>query len=144
MNFQWLQLRIGEEQDRRRREEVILARLPLALEELHTSLAACVQDYRDAFGPESASIELHPKGIRIEARESEEREWRKAGEVEISSVPAIPGFEVQRGAARLVIEVGMLPGDKLFFRDRASDQYVSMEELTRRILDRVFFPKLGE
>jgi hypothetical protein len=36
----------------------------------------------------------------------------------------------------------MLPGDKLFFRDREKDQYVSMEEVTHRALDRAFFPKL--
>jgi hypothetical protein len=41
-----------------------------------------------------------------------------------------------------MIEVGLLPGDKLFFRDH--DEFLTMEELTRRILDRAFFPKLGE
>jgi hypothetical protein len=41
-----------------------------------------------------------------------------------------------------MIEVGLLPGDKLFYRDQ--DQFVTMEELTRRILDRALFPKLGE
>jgi len=40
-----------------------------------------------------------------------------------------------------MIEVGLLPGDKLFYRDQ--DEFITGEELTRRILDRALFPKLG-
>jgi hypothetical protein len=32
----------------------------------------------------------------------------------------------------------------VFFRDRVLDKYLNMEDLTRRILDRALFPKLGE
>jgi hypothetical protein len=144
MSFQWVQMRIGEEADRRRREAEILARLPVVLAELHGSLAACLHDFTEAFGPESAAIELRDLAIHVEARELLNGEWRKTGEVEVLAAPAIPGFDVRRGASHTVIEVGVLPGEKLFFRDRESDQYVSMEELTRRILDRVLFPRLGE
>ena len=35
MSFQWLQMRITEEKDRRAREAQILERLPRALDELH-------------------------------------------------------------------------------------------------------------
>ena len=61
-------------------------------------------------------------------------------------VPTLPGIQIDNGNGGdpLLIEIGLLPGDKLFFRDRAQDQYVTMEDLTRRILDREFFPKLGE
>jgi len=34
----------------------------------------------------------------------------------------------------------VLAGDKLFYRD--GDEYITLEELTRRILDRALFPKL--
>jgi hypothetical protein len=40
--------------------------------------------------------------------------------------------------------VGVLPSDKLYYRDCEQDKYLTMEELTRRILDRVLFPKLRE
>jgi hypothetical protein len=42
----------------------------------------------------------------------------------------------------LEIVVGLLPGDMLFYRD--GDKYLTMEELTRRILDQALFPKLAE
>src|ERR1700682_3962854 len=44
MSFQWLQMRIQEEKERRQREANILERLPRALEELHRSLIVCVED----------------------------------------------------------------------------------------------------
>jgi len=40
--------------------------------------------------------------------------------------------------------VGLLPSDKLFYRDRAQDKYIAMDELTRRVLDRALFPALPE
>ena len=52
--------------------------------------------------------------------------------------------QIDRAGRPLTIEVGMLPGDKLYFRDMELDQYVTAEELTRRILDRGMFPKLPE
>ena len=44
----------------------------------------------------------------------------------------------------LAIEVGVLPSDNLFYRDREQDLYLTLEDLTKRILDRVLFPKLTE
>jgi hypothetical protein len=43
-----------------------------------------------------------------------------------------------------MVEVGLLPDDKVFYRDRDQDKYLTVEELTRRILDRSLFPKLAE
>jgi len=137
-------MRITEEQDRRDREAIILERLPRAAAELHLSLSACVKSYIAAFGAESAAIEWAPPAIRIVVREQQDGRWREQGKIEILSVPAIPGFQIDRSGASLLVEVGMLDGDRVFFRDRELDQYLSMEELTRRILDRTLFPKLRE
>jgi hypothetical protein len=41
----------------------------------------------------------------------------------------------------LDIELGLLPGDKMYYKD--GDKFLTMEELTRRILDRSLFPKLA-
>ena len=80
--------------------------------------------------------------IRLTVREEQEGKWQQRAKVEMSIVASLPGFRIDRGGDPLMIEVGLLPGDKLFFRDQ--DQFVTMEELTRRILDRALFPKLGE
>lgn len=136
MTFQWLQMRISEENDRRRREKNTLERLPKALEEVRTNIESCVTAYCAAFGQDAARATGDSKVIRISTADQR---------VEVSLDPLIPGFQIHRaGADSLIVEVGLLPGDKLFFRDRARDQYVTMEELTRRVLDRIFFPKLGE
>ena len=142
MSFQWLQMRISEEKDRRQREAQILERLPRALEEVHRSLAGCIETYTQAFGPEAADIQLQGSRIRIAIREIEDGKWVQHARIEVAGVPAVPGFRIEGGAEPLVIEVGMLPGDKLFYKDQ--EQYLTMEELTRRILDRAFFPKLAE
>jgi hypothetical protein len=135
-------MRVQEEQARREREAQILARLPRALEEICRHLAACVEVYAGAFGPESADIHLQASKIRITVREEQDGKWQQRAKVEMSIVPGLPGFRIERGGEPLMIEVGLLPGDKLFYRDQ--DQFITMEELTRRILDRAFFPKLGE
>ena len=142
MSFQWFQMRVQEEQERREREAQILARLPRALEETYRNLAACVEAYAGAFGPESADIHLQASKIRIAVREEQEGKWQQRAKIEVSIMASLPGFRIERGGEPLMIEVGLLPGDKLFYRDQ--DQFLSMEELTRRILDRAFFPKLGE
>jgi hypothetical protein len=142
MSFQWLQLRIQEEQERRQREAEILARLPRALEEAHRHLAGCIEAYAEAFGPESADIHLHASKIRIAIREEQDGKWQQRAKIEMSIIASLTGFRIERGGEPLTIEVGLLPGDKLFYRDQ--DQFLTMEELTRRILDRAFFPKLGE
>ena len=144
MSFQWLQMRIQEEKDRRQREANILERLPRALEELHHHLIVCVEDYTRSFGAESADIVLLPSKIKVSVREQRDGKWVAASKVDVSNVASLPGFQIDRGETSLAIEVGMLPEDKLFYRDREQDKYLTMEDLTRRVLDRVFFPRLEE
>jgi len=43
-----------------------------------------------------------------------------------------------------IFEVGLLPNGRLSYRDREADQYLNIEDVTRRMLDRVLFPKLKE
>jgi hypothetical protein len=133
-------MRISEEQERRQREDIILKRLPRALEELHESLAECLQTYTQAFGPQAASIQFGSGHIRIEIREQLAGRWTTRSEISISNDTALPLFRIERGGDPYLIEVGVLTGDKLFYRD--ADEYITLEELTRRILDRALFPKL--
>jgi hypothetical protein len=133
MSFQWLQIRITEEQERRERERVILERLPLALEELRASLAICVEAYNEAFGADSVTLALEQGALHMIA---------DGGKIEIATDASLPGFRVERGTDPLLIQVGVLPGDKLFYRD--GDKYLTAEEMTRRILDRTLFPRLVE
>jgi hypothetical protein len=144
MAFQWLQMRVSEEKDRRQRESSALERLPTALQELHTQLLSCVKEYTDAFGPESAEITLLPTRIKVSSREEREGRWHPASKVEVIAVADIPGFRIERGEYSLAVEVGVLPSNKLFYRDREQDKYLTMEEFTRRILDRALFPKLRD
>jgi hypothetical protein len=144
MSFQWLTMRIGEERARRKREAEVLERLPRALDELHKSLRECIEDYQQAFGPESAEISGHLSRVRITVREQRDGKWEPTSKIEVQVDTKLPGFQVDRAGRPLTVEVGLLPGDKLFFRDTELDQYVTSEELTRRILDRGFFPKLPE
>lgn len=144
MSFQWLQMRITEEQDRRQRESEILERLPRALQEVHQNLQICVEAYRASFGEEAADLQLMRSRIQIVVREEAEGQWQQHSAVNVIIVPEIPGFRIDRGGDALVVEVGMLPSDRVFYRDREQDQYLNMDELTKRILDRAFFPKLRE
>lgn len=137
MAFQWLEMRIGEERDRRQREADILARLGPALEEIERVLTGCLEAYNAAFGGGSATLRLESGRLVIRMQDP-------PGEVRVSIEPELPGFHVQRDGATLSVEIGILPGDKLFYRDRDADQYLTMDELTRRILDRVLFPKLRD
>jgi len=140
MNLQWLTMRINEEQERRQREDNIRKRLPRALEELHVSLTECLDTYTSAFGPQSASIEFGEGQIRVEIRDELNGRWTKRAEIGIVNEVALPGFRIERGGEPYSVEVGVLTGDKLFYRD--GDEYITIEELTRRILDRALFPKL--
>ena len=141
MSFQWLEMRIQEERERRNREAQILERLPGALEELLSELGSCVGSYTAAFGEESAEIEPYGRGIRITVREEEEGKWKVCSKLAIEIVAALPGFRIDRGDGEpLQIMVGVLPGDKLFYRE--GEEYIGMDELSRRILDRALFPKL--
>jgi hypothetical protein len=133
MSFQWLQMRITEEKERRERERMILERLPRAQDELRESLTICVDAYNQAFAGDSASLALQEGVLHITAG---------GGKIEITTDASLPGFRVERGSDGLLIQVGMLPGDKLFYRDQ--DKYLTAEEMTRRILDRALFPKLTE
>jgi len=142
MSFEWLTMRIGEERERRQREVTILALLPKGLEELHATLADCVATYTAAFGAESAAIQLGGGAIQVTVREKREKGWQPRAQVEVSTVADPPAFLIRRGEESFSIEVGLLPGDKLYYRD--SEEYLTVEELTRRILDRALFPKLAE
>jgi hypothetical protein len=144
MSHQWLQMRIQEEQERRQRHLTTLARLPQALEELYDQLKTCVDNYTDTFGKESAEISIVPTRIKLSAREEREGSWHPVAKVEVIVVPDIPGFRVERGEYSIAVEVGVLPSDKLFYRDREQDKYLTMEDLTKRILDRALFPGLRE
>ena len=117
MAFQWLQMRITEETERREREAQILDRLPRALDELQTGLAACIDAYTAAFGSGSATLTRLDLTLRIAAQ--------NAGAVEIEAKVDMPGFEIRGPAVNLAIEVGLLPGDRLFYRDRERDQYLT-------------------
>ena len=142
MSFQWLQMRISEEQERRQREAQILERLPRVLDEVHRSLIACVENYAQAFGPEAIEMHFHGQKIRVTVREEQEAKWEKVAKVEVSVATKLPGLHIDRSGSALDIEVGLLPGDKIFYKD--GEEFLTMEELTRRILDRSLFPKLGE
>ena len=144
MSFQWLHMRIQEEQERRQRHSNTLERLPQALEDLYTQLKTCVQSYTATFGGESADIVMLANGIKISAREERDGRWHPVAKVEVILVPDIPGFRVERGEYSMAVEVGVLPSDKLFYRDREQDKYLTIEELTRRILDRALFPGLRD
>jgi hypothetical protein len=135
MSFQWLDMRIGEEQDRRGREADVLARLPRAFDELEASLAACIDAFSTAFGSDSAR--LRRDGLKLSAAGD-------GGTVEVNPLLELPGIEIRRNQSAREIKVGMRPGDRVFYLDVTADQYLSMEELTRLILDRVLFPKLQE
>ena len=135
-SFQWLQMRITEEKERREREAYILERLPRALDELQTNLADCVNSYTAEFGRASATLTKSGLTLRVVVRDS--------APVEIEAKAEMPGFAIRGPGVNLEMEVGMLPGDRLFYRDRELDQYLSMEDLTRRILDRALFPKLKD
>ena len=142
MSQEWMQLRIQEERDRRKIEADTRARLPEALLALHAALLSCIEGYGNEFGRDAAGAELSGSGIRVTVRDQQDGRWERRAEVEINIVPALPGFRVETkpGEAPFEIEVGMLAGNQLFFRERGV--FLGMPDLTRRILDRVLFPRL--
>ena len=143
MTPQWLEMRIQEEQDRRRREAKTLELLPRGLEELHQQLSECIDGYKQAFGSEAADITNLVSKLRITIREEQGGKWQPRAKVDISIVSMPPSFKVERGESdALMIDLGLLPGDRLSFR--LNDQYLTPEDVSRHILDRVLFPKLGE
>jgi hypothetical protein len=142
MSYQWLHMRITEESERRKREASTLEKLPQALEEVRGAIEVCVDAYTRTFGPETAQLQVLGQRMRLIVREERDGRWEQRSRVDVSVEAALPGFRIERGGEPLEIVVGILPGDKLFYRD--ADQYLTMEELTRRILDKALFPKLGE
>src|ERR1035438_7106998 len=82
MAFQWLQMRIQEETDRRERQAKNQERLPGALRDLHGYLAACIQDYTASFGVHSAEIALLPDRIKVTVREERDGKWQPLSKVE--------------------------------------------------------------
>src|SRR5690348_13952198 len=144
MSFEWIHMRVQEEKDRRQREALARERLPPALEELGGLLKDCVDRYTESFGAEAAAVEMFPSRIKVVVREQQNGEWQPAGKVEVLAVSDIPGFRVERGEYSMAIEVGILPSDRLYYRDCEQDKYLTVDELTRRILDRALFPRLRE
>ncbi len=142
MSLDWLQTRITEEKDRREREARILERLPSALEEVHANLAACIEAYAGAFGPDAAQIRFENARIVVTVREQRQESWEETARVEISLAPKLPGFQVEGAGEPLPVEVGILAGDKLFYKHR--EKFLSVEDVARRALDRALFPKLRE
>jgi len=142
MSFQWLNMRITEESERRQREADTLERLPQALDEVRAAIKACVDAYTLRFGPESAQLQSSIQRLRVVVRDETNGKWEQRSKVDITTTTELPGFHIERSVGILDIVVGLLPGDKLFYRD--GDEYLTMDELTRRILDRALFPKLSE
>src|ERR1017187_1644198 len=99
MAFQWLQMRIQEETERRERQAKNQERLPDALRDLHGHLAECIQDYTASFGCNSAEIVLLPDRIKVTVREEREGKWQALCKAEVISVPDMPGFRVECGGS---------------------------------------------
>ena len=142
MSFQWLQMRITEESDRREKEAQTIERLPRVMDEVHRAVADFVEAYIAAFGKESIELSYFMHKVRVTVRELKDGKWEKAAKVEITPIPTIPGIHIERADGPLDIEVGTLPGDKTFYKH--GDTFLELEELTRQILDKSLFPKLGE
>ncbi len=140
MAYQWLTVRIAEEKDRRQREDFVRQRLPLAFEEVYKAMAECAAAFANAFGPQAIQVRKDAATIGMTVCEEREGQWRPRAEIEITLDAALPGFRVSRGGESFPIVVGMLPGDKLFYK--REDQYLAIEDVTRMVLDRVLFPKL--
>lgn len=142
MGFQWLTMRIQEEQDRRKKQAAIRERLPQALAESYDCLKTCVDAYKAAFGNESADIALNGDRIEATVRERRDGAWLQRAEIVVETLVSPPGFRINCGDEATEIQVGLLPGDRLYYK--YGEQYLTMEQLTKLVLDRAFFPKLGE
>jgi hypothetical protein len=144
MSFQWLQQRIEEEADRRRRETITLERLPVELAGLHGILKGCIASYQEIFPDERIEAALLPTGIRITVQEPYGPRSGPSRTVDVAIAQEIPGYRVVCGETKISIEAGILGNDTLYYRDQERDMFLNTEDLTRRILDRVLFPKLRE
>jgi hypothetical protein len=137
-------MRIQEERERRDAQARNARRMPAALRELYDMLADCVGSYTSTFGRDAADVEFVRDRIRINVREQRDGKWQQLSRVEITGVPELPGFHVQRDNSAFDIEIGILPSDGLTYRDREMDCYLTVEDMTRKIMDRVLFPGLPE
>src|SRR5450759_4960718 len=108
MAFQWLQMRIQEERERRERQANNLQRLPGALKEVYDHLAECIRNYTENFGADSADIVLLPNRIKVTVREELDGKWQTLSKVDVICDPDMPGFRVERGDYSLAVEVGLL------------------------------------
>ena len=143
MSPQWLEMRIQEEQDRRRKEAKLQELLPQAMEELHGQLATCVARYKEAFGPESAEISNLVSKLRVTVRDEQGGKWQPRGKIDITLVSAPPSFKIEAGESEpLIIDLGLLSEER--FSYKLQEQFLTPEDVSRHILDRVLFPKLGQ
>jgi hypothetical protein len=127
-------MRISEEKDRVSREQAVLSRLDGALDEMVKILGECVTTFNEGFEAD-VRLERAAHSISVDV----------AGDVvTLSTDTALPGFQVTHGENRFPIVVGVLPGKNLFYRDPVADKYLTMEDVTKKILDRAMFPKLPE
>lgn len=118
----------------------MLAALPRVLEELYGALEGCLEAYTTAFGAGTADIECEPPTIHISVRDNRGGRWEQRARIEITTDAAIPGFRVDHDGEQSQVEIGLLPGDKVFYKK--VDEFLTLDELTRRILDRALFPRL--
>jgi hypothetical protein len=140
MSYQWLQMRITEENDRRQREAQTLSRLPAVMDEVHQAVAECVQTYAAAFGKEAIELSYFLHKVRVTVRELKDGKWEKVAKIEVTTATKPPSLHIDRSGSVMDIEVGLLPGEKVFYKD--GEEFLTMEELTRRILEGSLFPKL--
>src|SRR5580698_4898176 len=116
MNFQWLPMRIAEENDRRQREAMILERLPRVMDEVHEAIAECVKTYAEAFGEESIELSYIMHKARVTVREKKDARWESVSKVDITAVTQPLSLRIDRDGEVFEIEIGMLPGDKMFYK----------------------------
>ena len=135
MSFQWLEMRIGEERDRRAREKQILDRLPGAMDELEESVKACLDGYTAAFPGDPAAPGRD--GLRLGVTGTGGA-WRSRLR------RSFPDSRSRRRARRSRFRSASCRATNCFISTWPEDRYLSMEELTKRILDRVLFPKLKD
>ena len=138
-----MEMRVQEEQERRRKEARTLELLPKGLDELHQQLSECIERYKQAFGPQAADITNLVSKVRITVREEQGGKWQPRARVDVSVNSQPPAFKVERGESEaLMIEIGLLSGDRLSFK--VGEKFLTADDLTRHILDKALFPKLSE
>ena len=134
-------MRIQEEQDRRRKEAKTQALLPQAMDELHQQLSECVAHYKETFGEESADLANLGSKLRVTTREEQGGQWQPRGKLDITLISLPPSFKIESADGEpLIIEIGVLSGDRFSFK--LGDQFLTEDDVSRHILDRLLFPKL--